>query len=178
MTPDQKTADRALGQQGELLIETLATLFLMATVLTAVISLTFSLVVAAWVQDRKITAGNLATSAAEGIDRLDYVSCGPSADFSSYANEAANRLAGEDSSWDKNPVVKVTYLQNNQPSSSSLTFGATCPAAGGTPMDLGMQRVEVTVKSTTHRSVTNTVVIYKRNTMCPLGAPTAAGEPC
>lgn len=163
------------GQRGELLIESLLTLFLMATLLAAIVSLTFALLVGAWIQKKKTEGGNIATTIVEEIDRLEYVPCGPSASFASYEAAAADVMDHQESAWDRPAVVEVDFLQSNQVASTSASFGS-CPSGGAG--DQGIQRIRVTVTARQKASTSATVVLYKRNDRCPLGAPTVQGEPC
>lgn len=164
---DRRRARRTQG--GETLIETLITVFLIATWLIAVIATTSALLVSVWVHRKTIEAGNNATSIAEAIDQVDYQACGASFSIDNYKNKAPVQaaLTSMGSGW-QTPAITVEFLQP----SGQGSFGA-CPG-----VDAGVQRIKVKVVASGARSARAEIVLIKRNDRCPPGAPTMVGQPC
>jgi len=169
----RRTLDRRRDQRGETLLETIITVMLMATWLTAVVLLTSALLTSVWVHKRVIQAGNAATTIAEALDQVDYQACGASFSVANYRSRPAvqSAIARIGDGW-KPPTIAVEFLQTAETSTTHAAFAA-CPG-----IDQGVQRVTVTVESSGSRTAKARVVLIKRNDRCPVGAPVTAGQPC
>jgi hypothetical protein len=157
-----------------MLLETLVTLMLLATVVTAFLTLGSALTVSTAVHRDSVQAANLATSIAESMDELDYTSCGPSFSAAVYtdAPEVQSITGAMPARW-KEPEFDIDFLQPTVSGVDEADF-ATCPAGG----DRGVQRIRIRVESTAGRASGATITLLKRNDRCPPGAPTKVGEPC
>lgn len=167
-----------VGQSGETLIETLVTLMLLATVVTAFITLATTLTVSTGAHRDTVQASNIATSIAEQLDKVPYAACGSSFAVGQYTGspEVQSVTTGLSPKW-ATPAITVEFLGSYQQSpttgATSAGFGA-CPPGG----DAGVQRFRIRVQTADARASGATVTLVKRNDRCPAGAPTRAGEPC
>lgn len=161
------TGHRSRGQRGELLVETLLSLFFLTTVLVAVVGLLFTTILSSSTQRGVVGATNEATTVAEQIDRAVYLPCGTGTpvDYSAALGIAA---AGYTS------YIDLVEYQNSTAGSSS--YGTSCPAGG----DQGTQRITVRVAADEAPNPEGTITLVKRDQTCPggLGTQVMAGQPC
>lgn len=157
---------RQRGQRGETLIEILFTVFVMSTVLITLLGLMVTVVAASATHRGAVAAGNQATTISEAIDRLPYVVCGTSSNYSSAVGTLPTGYTGS--------IVSVRYLQDG--SSPTATYVSSCP--GG--VDQGAQLVTIQVQRTVPPVAKATVELVKRDVTCPanLGSQLQPNQTC
>jgi type II secretory pathway pseudopilin PulG len=155
------------GQEGFGLVEVLATIVIMATVLTALLLLVTTLLDSGGSQRAKTEATNFALNAAESIDSMKYKKCSSGDDSGAFQ---ASFGIDDDDYWDVSlestastqvSVEKVEFLENADPSISEAAFVSTCPVS-----DQGVQRITVHVSTSRFGGGEASVEVLKRNTDC------------
>lgn len=160
---------RRRSQRGELLLETIVTLVLIAFVIPALLLLASTVVVLSGQHRKAMNARNVATTIAESIDQLDYSdSCDPWADYSVSPN-----LLQVPAGYEQ-PVVNVRFMRPIAVANPMMEFQDACLIGN----DQGVQEISVSVKTSGVHAATGKVVLIKRNDDCPAGALPADGQKC
>lgn len=169
------------SQRGELLIETIAGLLILALVVVAgLVGLAVILRVTARHQ-AVVRTSNESTVAAEFVDRLPYIPCTVSGGVSNpTAQDYQDAMAGAttpyvapDGLTTLLTVRDVTYLESA--TAQTAKFVDDCPSTG----DAGAQKLEVQVRAQTNTGqITNNVVFIKRDDQCTGLAGAVEGQTC
>lgn len=154
------------GQQGETLIELLATVILLGVGIIALLGALASAITQSSRTERATLADNEAVNTVEFIRAEDYIAC---ADASSY---------GLPTSTHPNVTLAVTKVQRLQNAGSSnpvwLPDNAGCSAAN----DQGAQLITVRATATGEPKVNRFLTFVKRDRTCPDAASSTSPETC
>lgn len=157
------------GQRGELLIESMISVALMAILLVTLMAALVLAARTAITTNNVARGGNEATKAAEAIDRLQYVPCASATSYA-LALPASASIGGFTATVES---VKALQSQTARPAA----FVASCPVILGVPTDQGAQQLVVKVTSKDVRAAVK-VTIVKRDDRCPSSVVTVPGQRC
>jgi Tfp pilus assembly protein PilV len=151
---------RKVGEQGETLIEIIATVFLLGVVIVGLMTALLNVIISSDNNRRHVGTGNVAASMAELIRSATYQPCtGTSAPTSQTAfYTTAAGAASRPSNYTY--AVNVQLLKSRTAAATPGTpavFQANCPGS-----DQGAQKVTVSVTVTGRSTITESVVVIIR----------------
>lgn len=168
------------SQRGETLIEVLAAIAIMSTIVIAALSMTATMAATSASHNRSVAAGNAATTVAERIESLTYMHC---VDPASLNTAAVTGALG--SSEYTASISGVRYLKSADAAATTAEWvnRTTCLAnRDGSGRDKGVQEVTIQVSSSDGKVRSRLVVQKRFSPLCSsvggLVAPVQAGARC
>lgn len=162
------------GEAGELLIETLLTVLLMATVIVGGSYMLATAVKVSALHQDVVRTTDEAAVASEALARIPYLRCGgsgasaPSTVVGASPPTVANYQQLLSSTYTAPSGISATikvnsigFLHGVAATDTTAAFDPTCPAA-----DLGAQKLTVTVVSSSGSNIGSSVVFVKRDDWC------------
>ncbi|MCO5322455.1 MAG: hypothetical protein M9922_13755 [Microthrixaceae bacterium] len=161
-------ARRSRTQAGEILIETLITVLLLAIGVVALIGALLATIKNTAINEQFIRSGNEVTSMAEILDVVPYRNC---ATRTQYTNDLAAAYS-EPNGYDGEILVTgVEYLDDAQASTPAWNSG---PCTN----DQGLQRLTLQVRRSGGLEIGSKLTVVKRDNVCDPALSPEPGEVC